>query len=214
MFASAIEEPARRSGLSLWFAAAGALVIGILIGFASGYRAGQGSNGSAAIEPGLTRPAPASTSGASSPGQTFSESAVSEPVRLNPEPIVPAPESAGSAPRDRNPARNPVHTTAAGQVPPPSSKKAVGRVPPPTGATGGEPAIPATGPGSLQIVTRPAGAQVIMDGRSIGKTPMSIPDVPAGDHSIRLELSGFKPWSTTADVKAGNTTRVAASLEQ
>jgi hypothetical protein len=53
-----------------------------------------------------------------------------------------------------------------------------------------------------------------MDGRSIGKTPMTIGDVPVGEHSIRLELAGFKGWATTADVKAGSSTRVAASLEQ
>jgi hypothetical protein len=42
---------------------------------------------------------------------------------------------------------------------------------------------------------------------------MTIPDVAAGGHNIRLELSGFKGWATTVDVKGG-TTRVAASLEQ
>jgi hypothetical protein len=62
-------------------------------------------------------------------------------------------------------------------------------------------------------VSRPAGAQVILDGRVIGKTPVTIPDVAAGAHSIRLELPGFKGWATTVDVK-GVTTRVAASLEQ
>ena len=43
---------------------------------------------------------------------------------------------------------------------------------------------------------------------------MTIPDVPAGNHDIRLELGGFKEWATTVDVKAGISTRVAASLEQ
>ena len=63
-------------------------------------------------------------------------------------------------------------------------------------------------------LSRPAGAQVILDGRLIGKTPMMIPDVPVGTHSIRLELTGFRRWETTEDVKAGSATRVAASLEQ
>jgi len=43
---------------------------------------------------------------------------------------------------------------------------------------------------------------------------MTIPDVAAGGHNIRLELSGFKGWATTVDVKAGSAARVAASLEQ
>jgi hypothetical protein len=65
----------------------------------------------------------------------------------------------------------------------------------------------------LEVVSRPAGAQIILDGRSIGKTPMTIPDVAPGDHNIRLELDGFKGWTTTVGVKGGPT-RVAASLEQ
>jgi len=74
--------------------------------------------------------------------------------------------------------------------------------------------IPPAGPASLEVVSRPSGAQVILDGRVIGKTPMTIPDVATGDHSIRLELAGFKGWATSVGVKAGTATRVAASLEQ
>jgi hypothetical protein len=55
---------------------------------------------------------------------------------------------------------------------------------------------------------------VFIDGRSVGKTPLSIADVAAGEHGIRIELPGFNRWSTTVDVKAGNAMRVAASLEQ
>jgi hypothetical protein len=93
MFASSIEEPRRRSGLSIWFAAAGSLVIGILVGFASGYRAGQyqsgeGTTAAAVTEQGPSTPTPPSGAAA---GQPFSESAVAEPLRVDPEPIVPAP---------------------------------------------------------------------------------------------------------------------------
>jgi hypothetical protein len=64
------------------------------------------------------------------------------------------------------------------------------------------------------VVSRPAGAQVIVDGRAMGRTPMTMSGLSAGTHSIRLELPGFKRWETTEDVKPGSTTRVAASLEQ
>ena len=74
--------------------------------------------------------------------------------------------------------------------------------------------IAPAGPASLEVVSRPAGAQVFFDGRSIGKTPITIPDVATGFHDVRLELAGFKGWSTTVGVKAGIATRVAASLEQ
>ena len=187
LLASSVEEPRHRGGLKIWLAAAAALVIGIGIGFASGYRAGKGSTSVAATG----TESPAATSGATG-GQPFSESAVQEPVNLNPPPIVPAPVT---VPADRP--RRPERTAA----PAPQRQPALAEA-------------PATGPASLQVESRPSGAQVILDGRSIGKTPMTIPDVAAGDHNIRLELAGFKGWATTVDVKAGAATRVAASLEQ
>jgi hypothetical protein len=202
LFASSIEEPRRRGGLSIWFAAAGSLVLGILIGFASGYRAGQdqsgeGTTAAKVTEQGPSTPTPTSRA---ADGQPFSESAVAEPVHLDPEPIVPSPV-----------ARVP---PVKGQVPVKADPPVVGRVPAPTGATGGGPAVAASGPGSLEVISRPAGAQVILDGRAVGRTPLSIADVAVGEHAIRLELPGFNRWSTTVDVKAGNPIRVTASLEQ
>jgi serine/threonine protein kinase len=68
--------------------------------------------------------------------------------------------------------------------------------------------------GSLVIESRPTGAQAFVDGRSVGVTPVSVPDVAPGQHRVRLELAGFTPWVTTTAVKAGERARVAASLEQ
>ena len=68
--------------------------------------------------------------------------------------------------------------------------------------------------GVLVIESRPSGATVFVDGRRIGTTPMSLPDSSPGTHRIRLEMAGFSPWVTTADVQAGARTRVAASLER
>ena len=48
----------------------------------------------------------------------------------------------------------------------------------------------------------------------MGTTPMSLPDSSPGTHRIRLEMEGFSPWVTTAEVQAGARTRVAASLER
>jgi hypothetical protein len=63
-------------------------------------------------------------------------------------------------------------------------------------------------------MSRPSGAQVILDGRVVGRTPLVIPNVTPGTHSVRLELAGFTRWATSVDVNAGARARVAASLEQ
>lgn len=216
LFASSVEEPRRHSGLSIWFAAAGSLVVGILLGFASGYQAGQyqsgeGTTAARATEQGPSTPAP--TSGAAA-GQPFSESAVAEPVRVDPEPIVPSPDVQADSRRRPERGAEPAPQAAAppvGRVPPKTDPPVKRQVP----AKVNPPAPPiASGPGSLQVISRPAGAQVILDGRAVGRTPLLIADVAAGEHGIRLELPGFKRWSTTVDVKAGNPIRVTASLEQ
>jgi hypothetical protein len=54
---------------------------------------------------------------------------------------------------------------------------------------------------------------VLLDGKSIGVTPLSLGDVPIGSHVIRVELAGKRPWSSTATVSAGQTARVTMSLE-
>ena len=75
-------------------------------------------------------------------------------------------------------------------------------------------AVPGATTGSLFVESRPSGARVFVDNRSIGTTPLSIPDLTPGNHRVRLELAGFTSWVTMSDVRVGARTRVSASLEQ
>jgi hypothetical protein len=175
----------------LWLVAAVALVAGILIGFASGFTAAG-----RLTAPPLVTNAPETPAEPSSSGRPFSEAAVPESVRVEPEPVVPTAE----------PEPEPV------KAPPPARRQTQ----PPARSMERAPAVQpaATGPGSMQIVSRPSGAQVILDGRDVGRTPLTLVSVPDGTHAVRLELTGFKPWATTVDVTPGQRTRVAASLEE
>jgi hypothetical protein len=182
----------------MWFVAAASLVAGIVIGFASGYNARLGMPPSMpASVPGDT--APGAANGDTPSAQTFSEGAVGEPTRVDPEPIVlsPAPEAAKAPPEPVNEAPRP--------APPREPRRA-----PPVAAA---PPAPA-GPGSLQVLSRPSGAQVSVDGRAAGRTPLVISNLRAGAHDVRIELPGFRGWSTSVRVEPGERTRVAASLEQ
>jgi hypothetical protein len=71
-----------------------------------------------------------------------------------------------------------------------------------------------TGPGGLNVQSRPAGARVFVNDRLAGATPIAIPGLPAGSTTVRIELDGYEPWTTTVRVGAGEQTRVAASLER
>jgi hypothetical protein len=77
-------------------------------------------------------------------------------------------------------------------------------------------AVPTSGSrsGALQIDSRPQGALVFVDGAEVGRTPLSMPGVESGPHSIRIEAAGYRPWTTSVAVLSGERARVAASLEQ
>jgi serine/threonine protein kinase len=71
-----------------------------------------------------------------------------------------------------------------------------------------------TGDGGINVQSRPAGARVFVNDRPVGSTPLTIPTLPAGPASVRLELDGYRTWSTTIRIAPGPPTRVAASLER
>jgi len=79
-------------------------------------------------------------------------------------------------------------------------------------AASAPPAAAAT-TGSVFVETRPVGATVTIDGRSVGLAPVLVPDLAPGTHTIRLDLAGHRSVTTTVVVRAGQRTPVRASLE-
>jgi hypothetical protein len=67
--------------------------------------------------------------------------------------------------------------------------------------------------GSILVETRPAGARVVLDGKSLGVTPLTVPDVRVGSHPLRLERAGYKTLVTSVVVKSGERARIAVTLE-
>lgn len=72
---------------------------------------------------------------------------------------------------------------------------------------------PSVATGSVAIDSRPRGARITIDGRAFGQSPASVPGLTPGRHALRLELDGYKPLVTAFTVKAGETARVAVTLE-
>ena len=95
----------------------------------------------------------------------------------------------------------------AAAAPPPAAGRSSAR-PPAAGTT------QAGYTGELFVDSRPQGANVLLDGRVVGKTPLQLPNVPIGTHVVRIELAEHKPWFSTATVTAGEIRRVTGSLER
>jgi hypothetical protein len=75
-------------------------------------------------------------------------------------------------------------------------------------------AVASAQPGTLVVDSRPPGATVVVDGRVIGKTPLSVGDVRAGNHAVRIERDGYRTWTSAVTVTGGEQSRVTASLEK
>jgi len=78
--------------------------------------------------------------------------------------------------------------------------------------------VPATMPttrhaGAIEVLSRPRGAQVLLDGNVVGRAPLSIPDIDEGTHEVRVELAGFNSWMISVRVRDGSRARVGALLE-
>ncbi len=67
--------------------------------------------------------------------------------------------------------------------------------------------------GAVYVETRPAGASVSIDGRSVGTAPMRVPELAPGPHRISVDMAGHKSVTTTAVVRAGQQTLIRLSLE-
>ena len=59
----------------------------------------------------------------------------------------------------------------------------------------------------------PVGADISVDSKYVGSTPSTI-RVPAGDHLITVEKSGYKAWKRNMTLKPGGEITVDAGLEK
>jgi hypothetical protein len=66
--------------------------------------------------------------------------------------------------------------------------------------------------GVLAVDSRPLGAAVSVNGAPRGKTPLTINDLAPGDYRILMSLPGYRSFTTTVRVVAGERVRAAASL--
>jgi hypothetical protein len=65
----------------------------------------------------------------------------------------------------------------------------------------------------LTIVSEPAGAEALLDGRPVGTTPQSLAAVSQGRHTLLLRRDGYHPRQRTVDVPApGNLVRETLEL--
>jgi PKD repeat protein len=68
------------------------------------------------------------------------------------------------------------------------------------------------GTGMLSMSTVPAGAQVYVDNVLQGTTPVTVPDLTAGSHILRLEREGYTNMTVPVQINDGKITTFATTL--
>ena len=66
--------------------------------------------------------------------------------------------------------------------------------------------------GGLSLTSNPAGAQVVLNGKVVGETPVVLNDLPVGSRAIVVRRDGYSPWSASVRVVANQRTAVRANL--
>jgi hypothetical protein len=66
--------------------------------------------------------------------------------------------------------------------------------------------------GCLEVFPLGASAAVTFDGVSIGLSPLGIPNVEPGDHTLRLDRTGFYPWYAKLTIAPGEVRRIDPPL--
>jgi hypothetical protein len=75
------------------------------------------------------------------------------------------------------------------------------------------PATPADSLSKIDVNSDPVGADITVDEKYMGSTPSGL-RLSSGDHKVKLEKSGFKPWERTLTVTSGASATVEATLEK
>lgn len=77
-------------------------------------------------------------------------------------------------------------------------------------------ALPAPQPitGAIDIISTPAMAEIIIDGKAVGRTPISLSDILIGSHNITLSKSGYNSYSQTITIVEGQSVTLNATLTE
>jgi PEGA domain-containing protein len=66
--------------------------------------------------------------------------------------------------------------------------------------------------GALALTSSPEGAQVVLNGKVVGQTPVVLNDLPVGSRAIIVRRDGYSAWSASVRVVANQRTTVRATL--
>lgn len=66
--------------------------------------------------------------------------------------------------------------------------------------------------GSLKVKTIPRGAEIIINGRHVGKSPLLLDPFKTGTARVKARLPGYRPWDNSIRVRLGERSEMVLIL--
>ena len=66
--------------------------------------------------------------------------------------------------------------------------------------------------GTLEVLSVPMGADILVNGESTGRRTPSKIDLPAGSYQVMLYLKGYAPFQRTVDIEQSRASHLEAML--
>ncbi len=66
---------------------------------------------------------------------------------------------------------------------------------------------------TILVTSSPEGAEITIDGKFMGTTQSTL-KLSAGEHTVKIEKGGYKPWTRTITLNAGSNITIDATLEK
>jgi ferritin-like metal-binding protein YciE len=123
---------------------------------------------------------------------------------VEPEPLAQAPQEKPNPPT--SPSAQP--TIRGASAPAPRRRADAGT----TADATAPPAAPVRFVGDLSITSIPRGARVLVNGRAVGVTPLTLREQRAGSVAVQIASEGFERWTASVQIPAGRVTNIAATL--
>lgn len=66
---------------------------------------------------------------------------------------------------------------------------------------------------TILVTSNPDGAEITIDGKFMGTTQSTL-KLSSGEHTVKIEKGGYKPWNRTVTLNAGSNITIDATLEK
>ena len=142
------------------------------------------------------------------------ETTVPVPTQTAPANQTTVPTPTQTAPANQTTVPTPAQTASANQTTVPTPTQTTAAIPQTSAvATTATPVTTAATTGTVNVYSSPAGASILIDSIYCGTTPKTVQGVPAGNHILRLTLSGYQDYEGSIYVVAGQTAQGYGTLQ-